>query len=694
MCEIPADAAVYVFIGAVDEVISAYMKLLGEAKLPPKYAFGVWISANHWNSQQDVENVYVFIGAVDEVISAYMKLLGEAKLPPKYAFGVWISANHWNSQQDVENQMKYLEKYQFPASVMVLEAWSDEATFYIWNGASYEPKPDGGILAEDDFDYSKSSYWSDPAGMIRRLHDDEATFYIWNGASYEPKPDGGILAEDDFDYSKSSYWSDPAGMIRRLHDRDIHLVLWQIPVYKGQSEDEEKNRQLIFDKEDAIRRGFCVKNEDGTPYQIPVGNWFETSLIPDFSNQSACESWFAKRQYLLDMGVDGFKTDGGEFIYRPDVMLKNGMDGTEAKNAYSRLYTEAYTQFLGNDHVLFSRAGSRGAHRMPIHWGGDQQSENSELRAVFGAGLSAAMTGIPFWSFDIAGFAGPLPTADLYRRATQLACFVPALQWHSEPDGGQFKEIMPGADGNNERSPWNIAQAWGDSELLDEIRFWHNLHMNLVPYIYSSAVDCCEEYRPMMRPLVYTWSKHRQAVEWEDEYMFGESLLVAPLFEENQTSCCEEYRPMMRPLVYTWSKHRQAVEWEDEYMFGESLLVAPLFEENQTSRKLWLPPGKWYGFFSKKQYSGDVLITSEERFPVYIRDGHAVAMKEYAQEDIGKAGTLATEDTDKLHFVLAGACGKYRFRDEKSEIVLSWEQGKVESDIKGAKRTFTWEIIK
>lgn len=60
------------------------------------------------------------------------------------------------------------------------------------------------------------------------------------------------------------------------------------------------------------------------------------------------------------MGVDGFKTDGGEFIYRPDVILNNGMDGTEVKNAYSRLYTEAYTQFLGKDHVLFSRA-DRGA---------------------------------------------------------------------------------------------------------------------------------------------------------------------------------------------------------------------------------------------------------------------------------------------------------------------------------------------
>lgn len=545
-------------------------------------------------------DVYVFAGAVDEVISAYMKLLGEAKLPPKYAFGVWISANHWNSQQDVENQIKYLEKYQFPASVMVLEAWSDEATFYIWNGASYEPKTDGGIFTADDFDYSKSSYWSDPAEMIRSLH-----------------------------------------------DRGIRLVLWQIPVYKGQSEEEEKNTQLIFDKEDAVRKDLCVKNSDGTPYQIPAGNWFETSLIPDFSNQDTCDAWFAKRQYLLDMGVDGFKTDGGEFIYRPDVLLKNGMDGTEAKNAYARLYTEAYTKFLGKDHVLFSRAGSRGAHRMPIHWGGDQQSENSELRDVFQAGLSAAMTGIPFWSFDIAGFAGPLPTPDLYRRATQLACFVPALQWHSEPDGGQFKEIMPGADGNNERSPWNIAKTWDEPELLDEIRFWHNLHMDLVPYIYSSAMDCCEAYRPMMRP-----------------------------------------------LVYTWSCHRQSVEWEDEYMFGESLLVAPLFEENQTGRQLWLPPGMWYGFFSHRKYNGDEVILSKERFPVYLRGGHAVAMKEHVQGDGTRTGDLSSDGFERLHFVLAGESGKYRFRDEESEILLNWEQGRVHADIKGAKRKISWEILK
>ena len=83
---------------------------------------------------------------------------------------------------------------------------------------------------------------------------------------------------------------------------------------------------------------------------------------------------------------------------------------------YAQTYTDAYTQFLKEENVLFSRAGFAGAHRTPIHWGGDQQSENGELYSVLQAGLSAAMTGIPFWSFDIAGFC----------RASALPDFVPA----------------------------------------------------------------------------------------------------------------------------------------------------------------------------------------------------------------------------------------------------------------------------
>ncbi len=545
--------------------------------------------------------VYVFTGAVDEVISGYMKLLGEVRLPPKYAFGVWISANHWHCQRDVERQLQYLKKYNFPASVMVLEAWSDEATFYIWNGASYEPKP-GGVS----------------------------------------------FAAEEFDYSGSACWDDPEEMIRQLHAEGIRLVLWQIPVYKGQPEGESVNEQLALDIEDAIHRGLCVMNTDGSPYRIPEGNWFAHSLIPDFSNPRACDSWFQKRQYLLDMGVDGFKTDGGEFIYRDDVTLCSGMSGKEAKNAYARLYTEAYTQFAGAGRVLFSRAGSRGAHRMPIHWAGDQQSENNELKSVFYAGMSAAMTGIPFWSFDIAGFAGPLPTADLYLRATQFACFVPVMQWHSEPDGGQFRELLPGAAGNNERSPWNIAESCGQMELLDEIRFWHDLHMQLVPYIYSTAIDCCENYRPVMRP-----------------------------------------------LVYAWPQEGQAIRWEDEYLFGDSLLVAPLFEEDQTQRELWLPWGEWYGFFTHKRYAGGACIRSEERFPVYIRSGYAVALQGDTEKGCGRAADgSAAKAPGQLHFLLAGRNGSYRYRDEEEEIFIEWKDGREMLERNGKKRKqITWEVI-
>lgn len=83
------------------------------------------------------------------------------------------------------------------------------------------------------------------------------------------------------------------------------------------------------------------------------------------------------------------------------------------KNRYARDYTYAYRDFIGSQRVLFSRAGFfPGQHTVPMHWGGDQQAQNAELRSQLHAGLSAAASGILFWGFDIAGFAGPLPTLD------------------------------------------------------------------------------------------------------------------------------------------------------------------------------------------------------------------------------------------------------------------------------------------
>ncbi len=545
-------------------------------------------------------DVILFAGSPDEIIRDYMALFGPVKLPPEWAFGPWISANRWNTQAQTEEQLQKLKEYGFPASVLVLEAWSDEATFYIWNGARYTPVPNGQALEREGFDFTGSP------------------------------------------------WPDPKGMIRSLHDAGLRLVLWQVPVYKKQGPAELPNRQNDLDRADARSRGLCVQNSDGTPYTIPEGHWFSGSMVPDFTNPDTVESWFAKRRYLLNMGVDGFKTDGGEFICRDDVCFHDGSTGRQGKNRYPQAYTQAYTNFLGEGQVLFSRAGYAGQHTTPIHWAGDQQSQNRELKSALTAGLSAALTGIPFWGFDIGGFAGPLPTLDLYRRATQLACFCPVMQWHSEPDGGQFRELMPGAEGNNERSPWNMAQAYQAPEFLEEMRFWHRLRVNLLPYLWETAQDCAAHSRPMMRPLVYDWPND--------------------------------------PL---------AIAVDDEFLLGDSLLVAPLLEENAESRTVYLPQGQWIGLFDQIWYDGGQTVTAggNSWLPVFLRRGFGLPLNLGSELTLGSAPQCGAGRYGNLHFLLAGSCGKQSFHDSLgNSFTIVWDAGQVR--VMGeAVSPVTWRVL-
>ena len=476
----------------------------------------------------ETADVVLFSGTPEEIVREYMSLFGPAVLPPEWTMGIWISANRWNTQKDVDALLDKLKKYDYPASVVVLEAWSDEATFYIWNGAKYEPVPNGQALKYEDFDFSDTP------------------------------------------------WPDPAKMVQDIHNAGLKLLLWQVPVYKKQGDDEVQNAQNNLDREDAASRKLCVTMPDGAPYTIPKGNWFPDSMVPDFTNPETVKSWFGKRQYLLDIGVDGFKTDGGEFIHHPDAQFHNGTTGKEGVNRYSRDYTESYRNFVGSNGVIFSRAGFSGQHTVPCHWGGDQQSQNSELASVLKAGLSAAASGMIFWGFDLAGFAGPLPSLDLYRRATQMACFCPIMQWHSEPDGGQFRELMPGAEGNNERSPWNMEESYAAPGFMAEMLYWHKLHEQLRPYLWKTAQECVRDNKPFMRP-----------------------------------------------LIYEWPNDINAVNCQDEYLLGDDLLVAPLLEENAKSREVYLPDGLWFDFFDGTEYSGNQTIAAgkDGKLPVFTRNG-------------------------------------------------------------------------
>ena len=510
---------------------------------------------------------FLLTGSITEMLQEYITRTGAVRRIPRWSLGIWMSANRWHTEKEVLEQVEEAEKLEFPGSVLVVEAWSDEATFYRFN--------------------------------------------------------------------EHGEWPHPEKMIQTLKEKGIHTVLWQIPVLK-KMEKGKSHPVLKEDIEYAIKRDLCVKNQDGSLYRIPEEHWFSGSLLPDFSKKETRDWWFSKRQYLLDMGVDGFKTDGGEFVLTDEAAVEDGRTGKELRNAFVEDYIRAYEEFVGPERVLFSRAGYTGQQRFPIQWAGDQQSEWSELRGVLSAGLSAGLSGIVYWSFDIGGFAGPLPTAELYERATQLALFMPVMQWHSEPVGGQFAELMPSAGGINDRSPWNLARIYGDEEFLENIRKLHNLRMNFLPYLAWEAERSAREGLPMARHLCLDYQ------------------------EEPYNKC-----------------------FEREFLLGD-LLICPVVEEGMKEITVYLPKGKWYPVSSvlfgnvqeEKEvfYEGStfyVLQVKEHGIPVFLKEGGMFALE---LPKNGKPGERSwnIQETELCIWV-AGEKGERNCSDGNGETLhISW----------------------
>lgn len=535
--------------------------------------------------------LYLFGGKPKEILEAFSGMTGRPAMAPEWSFGVWMSANRWNTQEEVLRQAETAKRLGFPASVLVIEAWSDEATFY-------------------------------------RYHE--------NGE-----------------------WKEPEAMIRRLKDQGIHTVLWQIPVFK-KMDNGERHEVLEQDWEYAVSHKLCIQNTDGSPYVIPEGHWFAGSMLPDFSNPETKEWWFGKRQYLLDMGVDGFKTDGGEFILTDEVKSFDGRTGLELRNGYAADYVRAYHEFIGEDRVLFSRAGYTGQQRYPMQWAGDQASTWEEFRHVITAGLTAGLSGIPFWGFDIAGFAGALPGPELYERATQAAVFCPVMQWHSEPAGGQFADLMPAAEGINDRSPWNMAKINGDGEFLKRLRNLHMLRRSLQPYLLDQARKSCETGLPMMRHMFLEYPGDKRAAAAEDCFLLGD-LLVCPVLEEADGGCAkrEVYLP------------------EGEWMLISELLFGDQ-DERVDSQILAFPD-----YHGAQSYT---LSVSRGQIPVFIREGGAAALglKDSVKDGENKSeeGNETVTDNraeDTVCFYLAGEQGQFRFvQGRDCEILVEWNREDVQ----------------
>lgn len=430
---------------------------------------------------------HFYTGSRKNILDDYTTQTGKPKLPPKWAFGLWMSANEWNTQDEIESELANVTNHNIPHSAMVLEQWSDEATFYIWHGADYTPTSGSGSLSYSDLTF----------------------------------PDG-------------TAWRDPKAMVNAAHNQDIKVLLWQIPVLKENFDSNPSTapQQHINDRDYAMQQGYVLGDGNGGEYRIPSGRWFGDSTVPDYTSQSATDWWMSKRSYLFDdVGIDGFKTDGSEAVFGRDVTAADGRNGDELHNGYPNEYTGAYDDYVssktGGDGTIFSRAGTTGAQTNSIFWAGDQASTFEAFREAVRAGISAGQSGVPFWAWDLAGFTGSFPTSELYLRSTAQATFSPIMQYHSEKADPATSEA---------RTPWNVQARTGDTSVIPTFRKFANIRMNLIPYLYTEAKNSSDTGLPMMQAMSIAYPGDATAAAKEQQYMFGRQLLVAPITTEGATS--------------------------------------------------------------------------------------------------------------------------------------------------------------
>ena len=342
---------------------------------------------------------------------------------------------------------------------------------------------------------------------------------------------------------------DPEGMLKRIKAKGLNICVW-INSYIGQE-------SALF--AEGVANGYFVKRTNGDVWQWDM--WQPGMALVDFTNPEACKWYQDKLEGLLDMGVDCFKTDFGERIPTEDIVYFDGSDPKKMHNYYSYLYNKCVFDLLErkrgkNEAVLFARSATVGGQKFPVHWGGDCWSDYESMEESLRGGLSLTSSGFGYWSHDIGGFEHT-STADVYKRWAAFGL----LSSHSRLHGS-----------SSYRVPWAY-----DDEAVDVVREFTLLKAKLMPYLYRNAIETAKTGIPMMRSMVLEFTEDRNCSYLDKQYLLGDSLLVAPVF--NEDSLAEFYLPQGR-----WTNHFTGKEYGGGSWYTEHCpyLEIPLMVKENT----------------------------------------------------------------------------------------------------------------
>lgn len=373
------------------------------------------------------------------------------------------------------------------------------------------------------------------------------------------------------------YWPDPKAMVDELHEMGIKVIVSVWPSVDRKSE----NFWPMLEK------GLLIRTERGAMQTYDFqGDCVEIDV---FNPETRKYVWSVCKKNYYDYGIDAFWLDNSEpdyGVYDFDHYRYCDGPALAISNMYPQMYSRVFYDEMSKIQKtpvvnLLSCAWAGSQKYGNVVWSGDVPSTFEAFADQIQCGLNMGLAGIPWWTTDIGGFmtddVNDPDFRQLLIRWYQFAVYSPVLRMHGD------------------RGPYNIPA-------LDD-RDWGGgyLHTGQPNELWSYGE---ENYKIMKHYYDIRMSLH--------EY-------IRELFAEAHTNGS----PLIRAMFYEFPQDEKCWELQDQYMFGEKYLVAPVLHLNEFKREVYLPEGKWKLTSSGEIYEGSKTVCVDapiEYMPVFERE--------------------------------------------------------------------------